>query len=45
MAQARHYPRLDDVEVLEKYRPCGFHPVSIGGIFAEGRYKVLHELG
>jgi serine/threonine-protein kinase SRPK3 len=41
MAQARRYPRLED---LEKYRPGGFHPVSIGDTFAGGRYKVLHEL-
>ena len=47
MAQAGRYPRLDDVEECEKYRPGGFHPVStrIGDIFAGGRYEVLHELG
>ncbi|OBZ66548.1 hypothetical protein A0H81_13389 [Grifola frondosa] len=39
------YPRLDDIEDLEKYRPGGFHPVSVGDFFDGGRYKVLHKLG
>ncbi|OBZ77877.1 hypothetical protein A0H81_01584 [Grifola frondosa] len=39
------YPRLDDIEDLEKYRPGGFHPVSVGDVFNGGRYKVLHKLG
>jgi serine/threonine-protein kinase SRPK3 len=46
IAQSRYcYPCLDNVEDLEKYRPGGFHPVSIGDVFAGGRYKVLHKLG
>lgn len=46
IAQARYcYLHLDDVEDLEKYRPGGFHPLSIGDVFAESRYKVLHKLG
>ncbi|TDL22816.1 kinase-like protein [Rickenella mellea] len=46
IAQTRYrYPSLDDVENLENYRPGGFHPVSIGDLFAGGRYKVLHKLG
>lgn len=45
-SQPRYYPsRLGDVEDLELYRPGGFHPVSIGDIFANGRYRVLHKLG
>ena len=32
-------------EKIEKYRPGGFHPVMIGDVFANGRYKVLHKLG
>ncbi|KAF8887120.1 kinase-like protein [Infundibulicybe gibba] len=39
------YPRLDDIEDLEKYCPGGYHPVSIGDVFSNGRYKVLHKLG
>ena len=35
----------DDTEDIKVYRPGGFHPVSIGDVFANGRYKVLHKLG
>ncbi|KZT06982.1 kinase-like protein [Laetiporus sulphureus 93-53] len=45
MRRRYHYPRLDDIEDLEKYRPGGFHPVTIGQVFAGGRYKALHKLG
>lgn len=38
-------PHLDDIEDVEAYRPGGFHPVSIGDCFAQGRYRVLHKLG
>lgn len=37
--------RLQRTEDLESYRPGGFHPVSIGDCFAQGRYKVVHKLG
>ncbi|KAF8332972.1 kinase-like domain-containing protein [Amanita rubescens] len=37
--------RFDSVENLELYAPEGLHPVSIGDVFADGRYKVLHKLG
>ena len=37
--------RFDSVENLELYAPLGLHPVSIGDVFADGRYKVLHKLG
>lgn len=36
---------LDDIEDVEAYRAGGFHPVSIGDYFAQGRYKILHKLG
>ncbi|KAF8347561.1 kinase-like domain-containing protein [Amanita rubescens] len=36
---------LDSVENLDFYAPGGLHPVSIGDVFANGRYKVLHKLG
>ncbi|KAK0483777.1 kinase-like domain-containing protein [Armillaria novae-zelandiae] len=37
--------RLDEVEDVEEYRPGGFHPMSIGDVFADGRYRVIHKLG
>lgn len=39
------YPRLDNIEDLEKYCPGEYHPVSIGDVFAKGRYKAVHKLG
>jgi len=27
------------------YRPGGYHPVSLGDTFKNGRYKVYHKLG
>ena len=39
------FARLDSIENIELYRPGGLHPVSIGDVFARGRYKVLHKLG
>ncbi|KAF7800097.1 hypothetical protein EIP86_011341 [Pleurotus ostreatoroseus] len=36
---------LDDIEDVEAYRAGGFHPVSIGDYFAQGRYRILHKLG
>ncbi|KAL4874727.1 kinase-like domain-containing protein [Aspergillus karnatakaensis] len=32
-------------ERLSKYRPGGYHPVSLGDTFKNGRYKVHHKLG
>jgi serine/threonine-protein kinase SRPK3 len=40
-----HHSQLDNTENLEDYRPGGFHPTSIGDVFANGRYRVLHKLG
>ncbi|KAK0228692.1 kinase-like domain-containing protein [Armillaria fumosa] len=37
--------RLDEVEDVEEYRPGGFHPMSIGDVFADGRYRLIHKLG
>ncbi|EIN04030.1 kinase-like protein [Punctularia strigosozonata HHB-11173 SS5] len=37
--------QLNDVENAEEYIPGGFHPVAIGDIYANGRYKILHKLG
>jgi hypothetical protein len=36
---------FDSVENLDFYAPGGLHPVSIGDVFANGRYKILHKLG
>ena len=38
------YMHLEDVENLERYRPGGFHPVTIGDYLHE-RYLVVHKLG
>ncbi|KAF8351008.1 hypothetical protein F5887DRAFT_1193424, partial [Amanita rubescens] len=46
MFQRRYkFSNLDSTEDIELYRPGGLHPVSIGDVFADGRYKVLHKLG
>ncbi|KAF5383682.1 hypothetical protein D9615_003640 [Tricholomella constricta] len=46
MPPSRFRPsRLDNVEYVEGYRPGGFHPVAIGDVFAQGRYRVVHKLG
>ena len=37
--------RLGFMEDIQLYRPGGLHPLSIGDVFAKGRYKVLHKLG
>ena len=34
-----------DVEVVEGYRPGGFHPTIIGDTFCDGRYSIVHKLG
>ncbi|KAF8351762.1 kinase-like domain-containing protein [Amanita rubescens] len=36
---------LLSIEQIQFYQPQGFHPVSIGDIYANGRYKILHKLG
>jgi len=46
MFQRRYkFSNLDSIEDIELYRPGGLHPVSIGDVFADGRYKILHKLG
>lgn len=43
---SRYQPsRLDEIEDIELYRTGGFHPISIGDVFLNGRYRVLHKLG
>jgi hypothetical protein len=38
-------PRLENVEDVEKYTPGGFHPVKLGDLFQNKRYRILHKLG
>jgi len=46
MYQRRYlFSDFDSIEDVEMYKPGGFHPVSIGDVFSNGRYKVLHKLG
>ncbi|KAL8894198.1 MAG: hypothetical protein Q9192_004526 [Flavoplaca navasiana] len=39
------YQQQDDVEDLEVYQPGGYHPVNVGDVFSNGRYRVVHKLG
>ncbi|KAL4967430.1 kinase-like protein [Aspergillus stella-maris] len=32
-------------EALSRYQPGGYHPVSLGDTFQDGRYRVHHKLG
>lgn len=32
-------------EWVEDYRPGGYHPVVLGDVFKNGRYKVIRKLG
>ncbi|KAF5331164.1 hypothetical protein D9619_005977 [Psilocybe cf. subviscida] len=46
MVSRRFIPsRLDGVENVQDYQPGGFHPISIGDAFEQGRFGVLHKLG
>lgn len=46
MAAPRFIPsRLDYIENVENYQPGGYHPISIGDVFDQGRYRILHKLG
>lgn len=39
------YPKQEEVEDLEGYRPGGYHPVNIGDVYLDGRYRIVHKLG
>jgi serine/threonine-protein kinase SRPK3 len=41
----RQYSLPDGHENLSRYRAGGLHPVSLGDIFNDGRYKIYHKLG
>lgn len=32
-------------ERIDKYRPGGYHPVSIDDTFSNGRYQIYNKLG
>ncbi|TRX97280.1 hypothetical protein FHL15_002074 [Xylaria flabelliformis] len=34
-----------DAEPIHRYRPGGYHPVSLGDQLKYGRYKILHKVG
>lgn len=34
-----------DAEPLHRYQKGGYHPVHIGDLLNNGRYKILHKLG
>jgi serine/threonine protein kinase len=36
---------LNDTEDLERYAPGGFHPVHLGDVFDDERYRIVHKLG
>lgn len=36
---------LHTEERVDRYRPGGYHPVSINDTFGDGRYTVCHKLG
>jgi serine/threonine-protein kinase SRPK3 len=46
IAARRYIPsRLYNIEDIEDYEPGGYHPISIGDTFDQGRYRILHKLG
>lgn len=34
-----------DAEPLHRYRKGGYHPIGLGDLLKDGRYKILHKLG
>jgi hypothetical protein len=46
MVTPRYIPlRLCNTEDIENYQPGGYHPISIGDTYDQGRYRILHKLG
>ena len=39
------YQWQEEVEDLEGYHVGGYHPVRIGDVYSDGRYRVVHKLG
>ncbi|KAG6176214.1 hypothetical protein E4U36_008178 [Claviceps purpurea] len=42
---AQRYSTDLDVEYIDRYEPGGYHPVALGDVLKDGRYKILHKLG
>ncbi|KAH6656159.1 kinase-like domain-containing protein [Truncatella angustata] len=34
-----------DAEPLHRYQPGGYHPLALGDVLKDGRYKIVHKLG
>jgi hypothetical protein len=34
-----------DAEPLHRYKPGGYHPLVLGEVLNNGRYKIIHKLG
>lgn len=34
-----------DAEPIDRYRPGGYHPIELGQVLKNGRYKILHKIG
>ncbi|KAF5646021.1 kinase domain protein [Fusarium sp. NRRL 52700] len=39
------YKYIEEVEILEDYRPGGYHPVQINDTLHNDRYQIVHKLG
>ncbi|KAL8676964.1 MAG: hypothetical protein Q9186_006573 [Xanthomendoza sp. 1 TL-2023] len=39
------YHKQEDVEDLEPYSAGGYHPVNIGDLYSNDRYRIVHKLG
>ncbi|EEU47043.1 uncharacterized protein NECHADRAFT_78065 [Fusarium vanettenii 77-13-4] len=37
--------QVGDTEELELYQEGGFHPVHLGDLYDDGRYRIVHKLG
>ncbi|RDA82776.1 hypothetical protein CP532_0407 [Ophiocordyceps camponoti-leonardi (nom. inval.)] len=44
-AKSVQHPRLIREESIARYCPGGYHPVRIGDVFDDGKYKVVRKLG
>ncbi|KAG8165498.1 hypothetical protein KVR01_004050 [Diaporthe batatas] len=39
------YEFVEEVEQLERYKPGGYHPVTLSDTLHEGRYRIISKLG
>lgn len=39
------YEPIEDIEHLERYKPGGYHPLILGDMLHNGRYRIIHKLG